>query len=252
MNKKIPSKKIKGKYIYFSLKKVKNSNTLMVFMTGLSGGMTFPLFQNAEEYFSQLQYSVLRFNFCREENDERHPKNEIELNKYHFNLYTTELHNLLEKVPAKFDKIVFMGHSFGAIITLLFLEKFPKYKKVSRCVFWEPSNLPWSKKVMKNVYDFDEDTGLYKDRESAESINPTFFKEVTTVNSINLFKKIWIDACIICASGSQDKFGKKYFSNTKNKSKSLYHVIENTDHSFGGNKVQNELFKVTQKWLMMK
>ncbi len=249
MNKKIPSKKIKGKYIYYNLSITKNSNTLMVFMTGLSGGMTFPLFENAEKYFSQFQCSILRFNFCREENDEQHPKNEIELNKYHFRLYTVELKNLLETVSDKFEKIVFVGHSFGAIITLLFLDKYPKFKKKSKCILWEPSNLPWSKRVMNGVYDLDKNTGLYVDKESSESINSTFFKEVTTVNSINLFKKIGIDACIICASGSQDKIGKKYFSNTKNKFKSSYHIIENTDHSFDGNKAQNELFRVTRKWL---
>ena len=96
---------------------------------------------------------------------------------------------------------------------------------------WEPSELPWEIELLHTIYEYDNDSQKYIDKEDGQCINETFFNELQTTNSISTFSSIQINTLIISAEGSQDIAGKRY-RNGRNDSSVNLHIIKDTDNLF--------------------
>lgn len=247
---KIASKKIQNKFIYGKLSENKQADTLVVFMSGFSGGLNFPLFKNASAEFYKHGFSALEFNFC---NDSEHkkPKNDtLSLEDMSFVVYAAEIRNILDSFGKRYPKIVLVGHSFGSVLAILFLNKYKKYAKNIRLVLWEPTLLPWKKKWMEEDFVFDKDKKVYKGKYTKEVINTLFYNQcIRAKDTAEILHSLNRSACIVSAQGSADKDARHLFSKIRQKKFSLLSVVEKTNHLFDGKNAQKELFKITINFL---
>lgn len=249
MKLKIQSKKIKGKFIYVDLIENKKANTLIVFMSGLSGSKELPLFMTASTEFFKHGFSTLRLNFCNDSDEGYKKVDAINLEELSFSVYVTELKNILDSVGKKYSRIVLVGHSFGAPIAISFLSKYKKYSYSTELVLWDPTILPWKKQWMEEDFVLDKDKGLYLGKHTKEVLNKIFYGECVRVDTVNILQMLKRNVCIIAARNSADKDASKYFSKVHKKKASVLHIIEKTNHYFNGKRVQKELFTTTLNFL---
>lgn len=250
MKLKVPSKKFKEKFIYGDFMDNKKADTLAVFISGLSGSRELPLFKTASTKFLKNGFSTLRFNFCNDSDDKHKKVDALNLEELSFSVYVTELKNILDSVGKKYSRIVLVGHSFGAPIAILFLNKYKKYANNTELVLWEPTLLPWKKEWMEEDFVFDRNKKLFFGKHTKETLNKVFYRECINVESTDkVLRLLNCKACIIAAKDSADKDARKYFSMVHKNKTSLLHIIEKTDHYFKGVKAQKELFKRTIDFL---
>lgn len=247
---KIKSKKLKRKFIYGDFLENKSATTLVVFLSGFSGGMGFSLFKNASVNFFKNRFSTVELNFCND-NDVKHQKIDAPtLEQMSFSVYITELKNILDFFGKKYSKVVLIGHSFGAVVSILFLSKYKKYAKNTELVLWEPSLLPWKKEWMEQDFIFDAKKRLYIGKNGREVMNKLFYRECIDIkNTANLLQLLKKRACIITAENGAHKDAKKYFSKVQGEKSSKFFIIKGTGHLFEGRKAQKELFEKTIAFL---
>jgi len=242
MKLKIKSAFFRDKYIYTDLLENSNSKALIIFMSGFSGSMNLPLFKKAESYFYEAGYSTLRINFCHESEDGKKLPDSLDQEQMSLSVYASELKGVINNLIS-YKNIVLIGHSFGAVISLYFLSKFEKYSKKIKLAMWDQSLLPWSIKDMEKIFTYDDQEKLYKTKDNDLSINSDFYNDFLKTDSIDIFKNISVDYCLIAAKGSGDKDAKKYFEARKLGTE--LHIIPGTGHMFGNKKAQRELFDRT-------
>lgn len=244
---KIKSKEFNNKYIYADLIDDKKSDTLMIFLSGFSGSSELPLLTQASREFSKNNFSTLRLNFCSDPDDSLTQKNALKLEDMDFSLYIIELKNVIDQLPIKYDKIVFVGHSFGAIISTLFLNKYKSFLKNCQLILWEPSLLPWKIEWMEQDFLYDPKKDVYTYKNTGEKINKRFYSELIRVDSVTVFQSLKQKTYIVAAKGSADKDAKKYISKTTQGSKVF--ILKNTDHCFKGKDTKKDLFKKTLEFI---
>ena len=244
MNIKIPTKTSKNKFIYGDLFENKDTDTLVVFLSGLSGSKDLPLFEAATKKFFENGFSTFKFNFCRE--SESKTVDTLDLKEMIFAVYLSEFKNIIDFFNSDYKNFVLVGHSFGAVLAILFLDTYRGYLDNTSLVLWEPSILPWKREWMEEDYNLDNKTGFYISKINHEIINREFYEETININNIadtlgNLNKNV----CIVAAKGSADEDAQQYFKKTKDKINSKLKIIEKTNHFFDGSEAQEELFKTT-------
>ena len=149
--------------------------------------------------------------------------------------------------------MVIVGHSFGAVVSILFLDKYKKYRKTTELVLWDPTLLPWKKKAMEMGFLFNPKRGLYYGRNTKEIMNETFYKECTSIkNTAITLRALNKSVCIIAAEHGGGQDARKYFLKIKNRRNSKLFIIKNTGHCFESKKAQKELFDRTIKFLNIK
>jgi len=243
---KIKSKTKKGKYIYGDICQNKNANTLVIFMSGFSGGRNSKLFIKASKFFAKNGFDTLHFDFFSETGK----NNALKPEDFSFSVYTLELKNVVDNFKKKYSKVVLIGHSFGSILSILFLNKYRKYIKNIDLVFWEPTLLPWRERIMKAEFVFDNKNKIYHGKDTNEIMNKTFYRECISIkNTDKMFGNLNKTALIIAAKDSADKDAEKYFSKIKNKHNSKLLFLHNTNHFFNCREVQKELFLNTINYL---
>lgn len=237
------------KYLYADV--VDGSNdTVVVFSSGFSGSKNMPFIKTMANKFNKKDYTTVCINFCNDSSDKVKQNDAYETKDMNFTLYNTGLKNVMDSLQCNYKNIVFIGHSFGTPVFLNFLNKNKKFLNKIKLVLWEPSLLPWPKKIMEVEFPFDVKTGLHTCKPAKESLNKVFYKEVTSIDTAKLLQGLNKLVCIISAKGSTDSFAKKYFSKLgKNKKMSKNIVLENTDHFFKGTEIRKVLFNETLEYI---
>ncbi|MCX6701693.1 MAG: hypothetical protein NTX96_00670 [Candidatus Zambryskibacteria bacterium] len=247
---KIKSKYKKDKYIYETFLKNKKAKSLVIFSSGLSGSKELPLFKNASKKFLKDGFSILRFNFCRDNDDKLQKIDTLKPEELSLSVYIAELKNIMDVFSKKYPNIVLIGHSFGAVVFILFLDKYKKYKKNTKLILWDPTLLPWKKKIMEMDFLFNTKKQLYYGKNTNEVMNKTFYNECIHIkNTTNTLKMLNKEVCIIAAENGASKDAKKYYSKIKNKKNSKLFIIKKTGHRFDEEKAQKELFDRTIEFL---
>ncbi len=254
MDIKIPSKTSKDKFIYGNLSENQNNKILVIFLSGFSGSKNLPLFKNISQEFLKNGFSTFRFNFCLDEDDSKNKKgDELELKDLTFSVYVSELKNIVDFLSSKYLNIVLVGHSFGAVISILFLSQHQEYLKNISLVLWEPTLLPWKREWMEEDFSLNKQNGFYISKINQEIINQEFYEETININNTaNTLGGLDKGICIMAARGSADHDSEEYFSNIKDKKSSKLYIIDNTNHYFDGEKVQLDVFKKTINFIKSK
>jgi len=73
-------------------------------------------------------------------------------------------------------------------------------------------------------------------------LNKVFFKELITVDTLNIFQSLNKKTCIVAAENSADQDAQKYFEKIKS---SELHIIKKAGHLFETKESQKELFQIT-------
>jgi len=245
---KIKSKTNNTKFIYGNVRQNKEADALIIVMSGYCGGENFNLNIKTTQYFYKHGFSVLRLNFC---NNRKNPYriDALQLEVMDFDVYTTELKHIIDHFSQSYSHIILIGHSFGAIISILFLEKFNNYKNKIRLVLWDQSLLPWPKQIMEQEFIINKQQRVYTEKGTGLRLNKKFYNSLIETDILKNFSKLNIPTCIIAARHSADIDAKKYFSKIKNKKRSEIHIIKNTGHLFEERKAQDELFSITEQFI---
>jgi len=244
---KIPSVTNRNKTILGTLEESKVGGDLIIFISGLTGSQELPLFLNASEYFKGKDLSTLRFNFCSDLLEKNKKTASLKMEEMSFEVYIKELKNIIDFLSLKYSRITLLGHSFGAVVVVLFLSRFKSYLKKLNFIFWEPALLPWKRGWMEEDFIFNSKKKLYYSKNGEEVISPRFYEECIKAKPTDkTFKSFKKGTLVIVARGSADKDGKKYISGLPN---SKFLVLDNTDHWFSQSKVREKLFKETFSFL---
>lgn len=252
---KIRSKINIVKSVYYNLKENKKSATLVLFLSGLSGEKDSPLFKMAEEEFYKMGFSVLRTNLCNSNEKKTQKTDALSLEVMNLSIYAMELKNLLDYIGGgRYSKFIFVGHSFGAPVFITFLNKYRKYAQGTTLVLWDPSILPFKKKLMDEAFVFERERKVYieKRRKDVCIFNVRFYKELSeTMDTVGILKGLSKKVCVIGAEKGVGKDAKKYIAklNPRNKKESIFKLIKNANHMFDGKRVQKELFTTTLNFL---
>ncbi|MEK7148657.1 MAG: hypothetical protein AAB770_01945 [Patescibacteria group bacterium] len=252
---KIRSKTKITKSIYYNLKENKKSTTLVLFLSGLSGEKDTPLFKTAEKEFCKMGFSILRTNLCNSNEKKTKKTDALALEIMNFSIYAIELKNLLDYTGGeRYSKFIFVGHSFGAPILITFLNKYKKYAQRTSLVLWDPSILPFKKKLMDEAFAFDRERKVYIEKRGKDAciFNAGFYKELSeTMDAVEILKGLSMKVCVIGADKGVGKDAKKYFAklNLRNKRESVFTIIKKANHLFDGRRTQKELFEKTLKFL---
>lgn len=235
------------KFVYGTLRKNK-ADTLLIFLSGLSGGMDFPLFEKASAYFGQ--YDTFRIYLCNDVDFSK--RDSYNLSEIDFAYYARALKKTLDFLnkDKHYKKIYLIGHSFGSVMSILFLKRYKSYRKTVRNIMWEPSLLPWQKKYINEDYMYDAETKLYTDKHTGDKINRKYFGQCIRTDSVRMFRALGLPSLIIAAKGSADKDAREYFKACKRFGGSKLVILDGTDHFFDGNSSQKDLFEYTKKYIV--
>ena len=238
-------KKIFGEFL-----RCENADEVVVFLTWFSGGGDTSLLISASKKFFLARKSTFRFNFYGTESSS------LKLKDVDFNLYLLSLKQIVDYFSENNKKIVLVGHSFGAIISILFLKKYPEYKKNTKLVLWDPAILPFTKEMVDNLFIFNKVKKLYcmktgKTNNLKIEINEKMYKDLyMTENTVDVFSSLNIDACIVGAEKGAYKNAEEYFSKTIHKKTAKFFIINKTGHLFGNRLAKKELFSKTIDFLV--
>ncbi len=205
----------------------KNSQGLVILLSGLTGSKNLPLFKTATAYFLKNNLSVLRLDLCQDK----------DLKQMTLKLYAEKLREVFKNFDKKYPQIILIGHSFGAIMAIVFLNTYKKYLKKTKLILWEPTLLPWKKEWMEEDFVFNEKTGYYHGKQAKEVINKTFYNECVKTDSLKMLRSLSTEVPTIAAKNSADKDSKKYNPKAV--------IIDRTDHLFSNKKAQKQLFDQT-------
>lgn len=252
---KIRSKINITKSIYYSLKENKKSTTIVLFLSGLSGEKDTALFKMAEKEFYKMGFSVLRTNLCNSNEKKTQKTDALALEIMNLSIYAMELKNLLDYIGGgRYSKFIFVGHSFGAPILITFLNKYKKYAQRTRLVLWDPSILPFKKKLMDEAFVFERERKVYIEKRKKDVciFNVRFYKELSeAMDTVEILKGLSKKVCVISAGNGVGKDAKKYIAklNPLNKRESVFTIIKKANHMFDGKRVQKKLFEETFDFL---
>lgn len=249
---KITTKEKAGKFLYGYLGENKEARTLIVFLSGFSGGKEFSLFKEAQDIFLKNNFSVIRLNFCNDVGDSDGKIDALNMQDMDFSLYVSELKNILDSFGEKYSKIVLIGHSFGAVVSILFLDRCKEYREKTELVLWDPTLLPWKKEWMNEDFILNRDEKLYYGKNGREIMNEVFYNEcVNTISTADILQSINKKVCIIGAGNGAQKDAAEYFLKVHNDKKevSRFFVINNAGHLFEDEHARDELFMRTINFL---
>lgn len=246
---KIKLKKIGDKNIYGDFLENRGARTLIIFLSGFSGGRESRLFKNSSKWFFRKGFSTFRFNFY-----DTSKRDSLKLEEMRLATYLIELKNIIDFFDKKYSNIVLVGHSLGSVISILFLEKYPEYAKNSRLVLWDPSILSQIEQWIKKYFKFNGFNKKYYLKRGAEKIvlSADFYNELlNTKETTDIFRSLNQKACIVGAEkGAKDNADIYYLKlYKKRRNSSVYSIIKKTGHLFGSKLAQKELFGKTIDFL---
>ena len=168
-------------------------------------------------------------------------------------MYLTGLKETMDFFRKKYPTTILIGHSFGAVISILFLEKYPKYALNTKLILWDPSILSQIAPWIKGYFRFDSHTKKYYGKGGGKkiAININFYNDLLSAkDSPDIFQSLKHKACIIGAEKGAKENAKEYFKVLRDKKGFRFHTIRATGHLFGTKKAQKELFDTTREFIL--
>lgn len=226
-----------------TLKRCKLDNEVMniVLIPGLFGDVNEPLLRNAKKFFKRKGYTV------------------SELDPYDKNKSATvSIADFLENMHKCFVDLVSqgcavtpIGHSFGALLLLLYLQKEKKPVHFEQVILWDPALIPVPESSIHAIFETHKGQYYLKDESGNIRIAKVFYDEITSgsVGTMKMLQKH--QASIYFAE--QGAYVHTYATYKKLVPKNVvFFVIKDADHIFSSKAVQNELFSQTLASLALK
>lgn len=241
MEKKIKIKTSDAHVIYGVLNtKEKKSNTLAVFVHGLTGHPNEHTFYNAAQSFPGKGVDVFRFALYTGEKRGR------KLSECTISTHANDLDKVISYFRKKYQSIAVIGHSLGSPTILK-----SNTSKVDAIVLWDPSYLKrGSSDAPKKVKINDKE--LYLEEWGTEYLlNPAMYQEWNEFDGIKelpLVSKLKKPLKVIAAGKGILKEGSKKYIEVAEEPKDLV-IIKNASHTFDEEGVEKKLLKETLDWV---
>jgi GNAT superfamily N-acetyltransferase len=235
MEKEIKIKTLDDHIIYGKMNWKHKTDSLIIFVHGLSGYIDDEPFYNAAQFFPAHGFSTIRISLYSYETDAR------KLNTFTIDNSAQDIETVVNHFKNQFSKIYLIGHSLGGPGILL-----SNMDAVSGVVLWDPSN-PDST-IEEAVITKKELT--YTNWGLQIILNPKMLSEWIELrkNVFALTKNINVPLKVICGGkGILYKKWKKYFNTTHLNQE--FAIIKKADHSFYEAGTQKELFQETLQFL---
>lgn len=244
---KIKIKGTKGEIITGDYLEKDESNTVIVFLSGLTGGRTSRLVSDSSLFFFKNGFSTFSFDFFNPTS-----KSVLQLNFSIYD-YLGILKGIINFFNNKYSRIVLVGHSFGAVISILFLNKYRSCLNME-IILWDPSILSQITNWISGYFKYDTNKRLYYGIGGGKRIiaNDIFYSSLLDFkDSTYILELLNPKTCIIGAEKGASENAKQYFSKLhgKNKTSSYFSIIKRAGHLFGSKIAQKELFKKTLYFL---
>lgn len=208
-------------------------NKIIILSSGINGGFDSSIIKDSEKYFIKHNFNVIKANFFKDE----------KFAKFSFNEYLKYLERLIKKYESRNTELVFIGHSFSALIFLKFI-LCGRIKSNYKIILWDPSLAEEILKWVEEEFIFISDKKYYYSNKYKMSINKDLISELKKWNTKKLFTKINKEVLIVVAEKGAKENG--YYLNKIFK-RSKLETIKNANHSFSGYKIRKELFEKTRE-----
>ncbi|OHA79940.1 MAG: hypothetical protein A2747_01830 [Candidatus Yonathbacteria bacterium RIFCSPHIGHO2_01_FULL_44_41] len=241
---------LKNKFVYFDLYEKKGSDVLLVIMSGISGGKDSFLVKMGTQFFKKNDFDILRINFC---NDDIFNKSDcFKMGDLSVDLYLKSLYQCIQSSNKKYREVVIIGHSFSAVISILFYKKYSKLIKFKKLILWDPSVPSQIVDSIKSNFIFDEAKNVYKTKDTKYkfliSFSRKFLNDLEKYDDIDrILKTLTVDKLYIGAEKGARDNTRYYFDNSTEKKR--LKIIKNTGHMFGTSAAKKELFTSTLKFI---
>ncbi|MFA5886319.1 MAG: alpha/beta fold hydrolase [Patescibacteria group bacterium] len=223
--------------IYGTFDELVKSESLIIFVHGLTGNKNHHQFYNAAKYFTKHKYSTYRFNLYSGE------KNGRSLEDCTISTHTEDLNEVVKYFKSKFKNIYLVGHSLGGPVILN-----ANLSAISRIVLWDPSVKTKTEDDEFNWYSFNKSLNAYVASWGISYVvSKGLFKEWN-----NLDYDKWVENCtmplkIVCAGDGILKGEWKNLIKKFKVEKELI-VIKNAGHCFDEGDTEKELFIESLSW----
>lgn len=224
--------------IFSENKYSEEGHKVLTLIPGLFGDADELLMKKAESFFLSKGYSVLILN----------PYNKFDSVNVTFDQMLKTIKDTFNDLFYQHYKIIPIGHSFGALLVLLFLKKEKTHEYFNRYVMWDPTLLPVPKGAADEIFDFQNNQIFLKQEGGDVLINETFFNELTNtvVDKLDLPPSQYASV-IFAEKGAHNHYYRDYKKMMPKNTKFV--VVDNADHVFSGEKNQRDLFEKTLSFL---
>ncbi|MEX1111859.1 MAG: alpha/beta fold hydrolase [Candidatus Andersenbacteria bacterium] len=216
------------------------SNSLVIFVHGLTGNSNEHIFYNAAHFFPQNGFDVVRFDLYSGDEGGR------ALSNCTVRIHAMDLETVFSSFKQDYKNIHIVGHSLGAPTIVL-----ADISEACSIVFWDPSDMLGLKDIVEG-----QERPLKQDKPSNNYIvdwgveyllGESMAQEFKTLRPTEVAKKIQIPTKIIAAEGGNPRGSQEYFD-CMNGLKELV-VIKGAGHTFDEEGVEDQLFEETLKWV---
>jgi pimeloyl-ACP methyl ester carboxylesterase len=222
------------KVIYGTLFSKGKSDSLLVFVHGLTGHQNEHYFYNGARFFAGHGIHTFRFNLYDGE------KNGRRLIDCSISTHAKDLATVLDLFSKKYEKIYVVGHSLGGPSVLL-----SDLSKVNAAILWDPSIslsslarfIKYDKRTKSRFLDWGVQYYI-----SEDMVNEWKGLDARMLEAINLPVKF-----IFAEKGILEKKWKKTLEKIKSKKEVV--KIKNATHCFDEEGTEESLFKETLSWI---
>ncbi|MEK7650595.1 MAG: alpha/beta fold hydrolase [Patescibacteria group bacterium] len=212
----------------------KKSDSLLIFVHGLTGYRNEHKFYNGARYFAAKNINTFRFDLYSWEKDAR------KLSDCGLSTHAADLNTVVKFFRKKFKKIFVAGHSFGGITILL-----SDTSKVDGIILWDSS---YSRDRDDEKYDKHLDAYIIKwgvefiYSKKMHEEHKNFPAPKVAIKKVSKPIKV-----IVAGAGMLVKPGKEYFKHA-NEPKELA-IIKGAHHNFDEGETAQELFRETYEFI---
>src|SRR5680860_653782 len=111
-------------------KKNEISKEAICIFSGLCGGANEPLVRDAVAFFTAKEFDVYIFSYCSSKNRN--------LEHLSFASFLKRFDQQYKRIEKHHPKVHFIGHSFGALLFVLFMRENIS-KKMGKLIIWDPA-----------------------------------------------------------------------------------------------------------------
>ncbi len=235
MREEIQLKTVDNHIIYGTLNS-NNNQTLLIFVHGFTGNQDEHHYFNAVPFFIEKSFDTFRFDFYS-----RKPKARP-LSESSITSHSTDLKLIINTFKNKYEKLILIGHSFGALVILN-----TDLSNISKLVLWDPTT------GFNNIEDkngtYDSNLDKYILHWGMDFIvGKQMIEEWKSLNLNKLVERLTIPCKFIFAGNyNKHELWKPFLNQIKVKNESV--IIEGATHGFIEEGTEQKLFEETFNWI---
>lgn len=222
--------------IYGTLDSKEKSQSLIIFVHGITGNQNEHQYFNAAPFFTEKGFDAFRFDFYPREPNVR------SLSEISITSHTQDLKLIIDNFKEKYQDLILIGHSLGGLVILN-----TDLTDISKIVLWDPTTGFSDIKEKQGSYSSDLDKYILHWGMDI-IVSKQLIEEWKSLDINNLVEKL-NTPCKFIFAGNTDKHKLWQPFLEKIKTKNEIVEIENATHCFTEEGTEQKLFQETFNWI---